>query len=67
METLIEADGDRILGFTAFGSEAGEVMAVVQVAMSAGPPCTALRDSIMSHLTVAEGLVSRSSAVPAWA
>ena len=33
MKALIDADGDRILGFTAFGVEAGEVMAVVQVAM----------------------------------
>ena len=36
MKALIEQDSDRILGFTAFGAEAGEVMAVVQVAMAAG-------------------------------
>lgn len=33
---LVEADGDRILGFTMLGPEAGEVMAVVQTAMLAG-------------------------------
>ena len=37
LKALIETDGDRILGFTAFGAEAGEVMAVVQVAMLGGP------------------------------
>ena len=41
LKALIEEDGDRILGFTAFGAEAGEVMAVVQVAMS--PACPTRR------------------------
>ena len=36
LKALIEVGGDRILGFTAFGPEAGEVMAAVQVAMIAG-------------------------------
>ncbi|MHC5542403.1 FAD-dependent oxidoreductase, partial [Singulisphaera rosea] len=60
MKALVEADGhgDRILGFTAFGNEAGEVMAVVQVAMSAGLPYSALRDAILTHPTMAEGLGS---------
>jgi pyruvate/2-oxoglutarate dehydrogenase complex dihydrolipoamide dehydrogenase (E3) component len=64
LKCLIEADGDRILGFTAFGAEAGEVMAVVQVAMSAGVPYTALRDAVLTHPTVAEGLIALFSAVP---
>jgi pyruvate/2-oxoglutarate dehydrogenase complex dihydrolipoamide dehydrogenase (E3) component len=67
MKALIEADDDRILGFTAFGAEAGEIMAVVQVAMSAGLPYTALRDSILTHPTMAEGLIPLVSAVPAGA
>jgi pyruvate/2-oxoglutarate dehydrogenase complex dihydrolipoamide dehydrogenase (E3) component len=58
------ADDDRILGFTAFGVEAGEVMAVVQVAMAAGLPYTALRDTVLAHPTMAEGLVVLFSAVP---
>ena len=65
MKALIEKDGDRILGFTAFGAEAGEVIAVVQVAMSAGLPYTLLRDSILTHPTLAEGLIALFSAVPA--
>jgi pyruvate/2-oxoglutarate dehydrogenase complex dihydrolipoamide dehydrogenase (E3) component len=58
MKALIEADGDRILGFTMVGPEAGEVMAVVQMAMLAGLPYSALRDAILTHPTMAEGLNS---------
>jgi pyruvate/2-oxoglutarate dehydrogenase complex dihydrolipoamide dehydrogenase (E3) component len=58
MKALIEADGSRILGFTMIGPEACEVMAVVQMAMLAGLPYTALRDTILTHPTMAEGLNS---------
>ncbi len=54
-KALIGAD-DRILGFTAFGAEASEMMAVVQTAMMGGLPYTALRDAIYTHPTAAEGL-----------
>jgi pyruvate/2-oxoglutarate dehydrogenase complex dihydrolipoamide dehydrogenase (E3) component len=64
MKALIQADGDRILGFTAFGAEAGEVLAVVQVTMAAGLPYITLRDAVLTHLTVAEGLVVLFSTVP---
>jgi pyruvate/2-oxoglutarate dehydrogenase complex dihydrolipoamide dehydrogenase (E3) component len=56
MKAVVEAAGDRILGFTMLGAEAGEVMAVVQTAMSAGMPYMALRDAIIAHPTMAEGL-----------
>ena len=36
MKTLIDAHSDRILGFMAFGPEAGELMGTVQLAMLAG-------------------------------
>jgi pyruvate/2-oxoglutarate dehydrogenase complex dihydrolipoamide dehydrogenase (E3) component len=49
-------DDDRILGFTAFGVEASEMMAVVQTAMLARVPYTVLRDTIWTHPTAAEGL-----------
>jgi pyruvate/2-oxoglutarate dehydrogenase complex dihydrolipoamide dehydrogenase (E3) component len=55
MKALIGAD-DRILGFTAFGAEASEPMAVIQTAMLGGMPYTALRDAIFTHPTAAEGL-----------
>ncbi|APW61714.1 dihydrolipoyl dehydrogenase family protein [Paludisphaera borealis] len=67
LKALVEPDGDRILGFTAFGAEAGELMAVVQVAMIAGLPYTALRDAILTHPTIAEGLGPLFAAVPAGA
>jgi pyruvate/2-oxoglutarate dehydrogenase complex dihydrolipoamide dehydrogenase (E3) component len=44
-KALAELENDRILGFTAFGVSAGEVMTTVQVAMTAGLPYTALRPS----------------------
>src|SRR5215471_4839844 len=57
MKALVEADGDGILGFTAFGVGAGEVMAAVQVAMIAGLPYAALRDAVLTHPTLVEGLM----------
>lgn len=62
LKALIAADSDRILGFTAFGVEAGEIMAVAQVIISAGLPYTHLRDSILTHPTMAEGLIALFSA-----
>src|SRR5208337_2770973 len=56
MKALVEADGDRILGFAMLGPEASEVTAVVQTAMLAGMPYTGLRDAIITHPTMAEGL-----------
>jgi pyruvate/2-oxoglutarate dehydrogenase complex dihydrolipoamide dehydrogenase (E3) component len=38
MKVLVDAQRDDILGFTMFGADAGEVMAVVQTAMLAGLP-----------------------------
>lgn len=64
MKALVDTKSDRILGFTAFGVEAGEVMATVQVAMLAGLPYTALREAVFTHRTLLEGLVSLFSAVP---
>jgi pyruvate/2-oxoglutarate dehydrogenase complex dihydrolipoamide dehydrogenase (E3) component len=56
MKALIAGDDDRILGFVMLGAHAGEVMTVVQVAMLGQLPYTALRDGILAHPTVAEGL-----------
>lgn len=56
MKILLDAGSDRILGFTMLGPDAGEVMSVVQTAMLAGLPYTALRDAIFAHPTMAEGL-----------
>ena len=56
MKVLVGASDDHVLGFTMIGSEAGEVMAVMQTAMLARLPYTTLRDAVIAHLTVAEGL-----------
>jgi pyruvate/2-oxoglutarate dehydrogenase complex dihydrolipoamide dehydrogenase (E3) component len=64
MKVLVEAAGDRILGFTMIGPEAGEVMAVVQTAMLGGLPWTLLRDAILAHPTMAEGLNGLFAAIP---
>jgi pyruvate/2-oxoglutarate dehydrogenase complex dihydrolipoamide dehydrogenase (E3) component len=57
LKTLVETDSDRILGFTAFGVGAGEILAAVQIAMIAGLPYTALRDAVLTHPTLVEGLI----------
>lgn len=56
MKALIAEEDDRILGFTMFGAQAGEVTSAVQVAMMAGLPYTSLRDAVLAHPTMAEGL-----------
>jgi pyruvate/2-oxoglutarate dehydrogenase complex dihydrolipoamide dehydrogenase (E3) component len=56
MKALIDPD-DRILGFTGFGAEASELMAVAQTAMLGGIPYKVLRDTIWTHPTAAEGLL----------
>jgi len=56
MKMLIDVDSDRILGFTAFGAEASELMATVQTAMLGRLPFTVLRDALFTHATTAEGL-----------
>jgi pyruvate/2-oxoglutarate dehydrogenase complex dihydrolipoamide dehydrogenase (E3) component len=64
MKVLVGAKDDQILGFTMIGSEAGEVMAAIQTAMLAGLPYTRLRDAVITHLTVAEGLGPLFESVP---
>ena len=64
MKVLVGARHDRILGFTMIGAEAGEVMAAVQTAMLADMPYSRLRDAILAHPTMAEGLDSLFANVP---
>jgi pyruvate/2-oxoglutarate dehydrogenase complex dihydrolipoamide dehydrogenase (E3) component len=56
LKALVDVDSDRILGFTAFAVDGGETMSVVQIAILAGLPYTALRDAVIAHPTLAEGL-----------
>jgi pyruvate/2-oxoglutarate dehydrogenase complex dihydrolipoamide dehydrogenase (E3) component len=64
MKALIDANSDGILGFMAFGPEAGELMGTVQLAMLAGQPYTALRDCMFAHPTMTEALKALFMGVP---
>jgi pyruvate/2-oxoglutarate dehydrogenase complex dihydrolipoamide dehydrogenase (E3) component len=57
LKALIGED-DRILGFTAFGPRAGELLPPVQIAMRTGLSYHAIEELIVAHPTYAEGLVS---------
>jgi pyruvate/2-oxoglutarate dehydrogenase complex dihydrolipoamide dehydrogenase (E3) component len=65
MKALVSHDNDEILGFTAVGPHAGEVLAVVQTAMMGKLPYTVLRDAVFTHPTMAEGLGPLFGGVPA--
>lgn len=56
MKVVVGANDDGILGFSMIGSEAGEVMATIQTAMLSKLPFPKLRDAVITHLTIAEGL-----------
>jgi pyruvate/2-oxoglutarate dehydrogenase complex dihydrolipoamide dehydrogenase (E3) component len=64
MKVLVADSDDSILGFTMIGAEAGEVMAGVEMAMLAGLPYTRLREAVLAHPTMAEGLGFLFSNVP---
>ena len=64
MKALVGDGDDRILGFTMVGATAGEVMAVVHIAMLAGLSYSRLADADFAHPTMAEGLSSLFSSVP---
>jgi pyruvate/2-oxoglutarate dehydrogenase complex dihydrolipoamide dehydrogenase (E3) component len=63
MKALV-AEDDSILGFTVFGVDGGEIMSAVQIAMIGGLPYTALREAILTHPTLMEGLVVLFSSAP---
>jgi pyruvate/2-oxoglutarate dehydrogenase complex dihydrolipoamide dehydrogenase (E3) component len=64
LKALISAQSDEILGFTALCAEASELVSVLQTAMLAKMPYTSLRDAILTHPTMAEGLTVLFAAVP---
>jgi pyruvate/2-oxoglutarate dehydrogenase complex dihydrolipoamide dehydrogenase (E3) component len=63
MKALVGED-DRILGFTVFGVDGGEIMSAVQIAMIGDLPYTAVRDAILAHPTLMEGLIVLFSSSP---
>jgi len=64
MKALVDIDSDRIIGFTMFGVDAGEVITSVQTAMVGGLPYTVFRDGILVHPTMGEGLIPLFSSEP---
>jgi pyruvate/2-oxoglutarate dehydrogenase complex dihydrolipoamide dehydrogenase (E3) component len=56
IKAVVDADTGLILGAAALGLEGGEIMAQLQVAMMGGLKCTALRDAVFSHPSLAEAL-----------
>ncbi len=65
MKMLIGKRSDEIIGFSAFGFEASELMVAVQTAMAGHLPYTILRDAIFTHPTMSEGLNELLANVPA--
>jgi pyruvate/2-oxoglutarate dehydrogenase complex dihydrolipoamide dehydrogenase (E3) component len=63
MKALVGQD-DKILGFTVFGVNGGEIMSAIQLAMIGGLPYTAVRDAVLTHPTLMEGLIVLFSSVP---
>jgi pyruvate/2-oxoglutarate dehydrogenase complex dihydrolipoamide dehydrogenase (E3) component len=55
-KAVVDRETNRILGVALLGAEASEAVAVVQMAMLAGLEYTAVRDAIITHPTIAEGL-----------
>jgi probable pyridine nucleotide-disulfide oxidoreductase len=56
LKATIEKATQRILGCTLLAAEAGEMIGTVQAVMTAGLPATTLRDAVLSHPTMVEGL-----------
>jgi pyruvate/2-oxoglutarate dehydrogenase complex dihydrolipoamide dehydrogenase (E3) component len=64
LKVLVAKNSDEILGFTAFGIEASELMVAMQTAMLGHLPYTVLRDAILAHPTISEGLSLLLARVP---
>jgi pyruvate/2-oxoglutarate dehydrogenase complex dihydrolipoamide dehydrogenase (E3) component len=64
MKVLVAKNSDEILGFSAFGFEASELMIAMQTAMLGRLPYTVLRDAILTHPTMSEGLGQLLATVP---
>jgi pyruvate/2-oxoglutarate dehydrogenase complex dihydrolipoamide dehydrogenase (E3) component len=56
MKAIVDADSGQILGCAVLGSEGGEIMTVIQVAMLGKLTYTDMADAIFTHPLLAEGL-----------
>lgn len=55
-KAVVDADTDQILGAALLGHNSGEVIAALQLAMLGGLPYQSVRDAVLTHPTMAEGL-----------
>ncbi|MCW5313031.1 FAD-dependent oxidoreductase [Nostoc sp. KVJ3] len=56
LKAIVDTDTGRILGCSLLCHEAGEMISTVQMLMQAQMPYTVLRDGILTHPTMTEGL-----------
>ena len=56
MKVVVDADSGQILGCAVLGSEGGEIMTIIQVAMLGKLTAAAMADAIFTHPLLAEGL-----------
>jgi pyruvate/2-oxoglutarate dehydrogenase complex dihydrolipoamide dehydrogenase (E3) component len=56
MKAVIDAETAQILGCAIIGTEGGEIMTMIQIAMLGKLPYTALANAIFTHPLLAEGL-----------
>ena len=63
-KAVVDADTDQILGAALLGHAAGEVISALQVAMLGGLPYQRVRDAMLTHPTMGEGLNLLFDALP---
>jgi pyruvate/2-oxoglutarate dehydrogenase complex dihydrolipoamide dehydrogenase (E3) component len=56
MKAVIDAETGQILGCAVIGTEGGEIMTMIQIAMLGKLPYTTLANAIFTHPLLAEGL-----------
>jgi pyruvate/2-oxoglutarate dehydrogenase complex dihydrolipoamide dehydrogenase (E3) component len=56
MKAVVDVHSKQILGCAVLGSEGGEIMTMIQVAMLGQLSCTAMANAIFTHPLLAEGL-----------
>ncbi|MCW5317056.1 FAD-dependent oxidoreductase [Nostoc sp. KVJ3] len=56
LKAIVDTETNRILGCSLLCHEAGEVISTVQMVMQAQMPYTVLRDGVLTHPTMTEGL-----------
>lgn len=58
MKAIVSEESGQILGCSVLGIEGGEIMSMIEIAMLAKLPYTALRDAVFTHPLYAESLNS---------